>query len=40
MENEWVIGRRAVREALKAGRSMGKLLVAKGPARERVGWVL
>ncbi|EGK09709.1 23S rRNA (guanosine(2251)-2'-O)-methyltransferase RlmB [Kroppenstedtia eburnea] len=37
MENEWVIGRRAVMEALKAGRSMGKLLVAEGAGRGKGG---
>lgn len=37
MENEWVIGRQAVKEALGAGRNMGKLLVAEGSGKGKGG---
>lgn len=37
MENEWVIGRQAVREALEAGRSMGKLWIAEGAGKGKGG---
>ncbi|SDW89199.1 23S rRNA (guanosine2251-2'-O)-methyltransferase [Marininema mesophilum] len=33
MGNEWVIGRQAVKETLKAGRDMEKLLVAEGASK-------
>ncbi|PTX58157.1 23S rRNA (guanosine2251-2'-O)-methyltransferase [Melghirimyces profundicolus] len=37
MENEWLIGRQAIREAIRAGRNMEKLLVAEGAGRGRGG---
>ncbi|SDC77692.1 23S rRNA (guanosine2251-2'-O)-methyltransferase [Melghirimyces thermohalophilus] len=37
MENEWVIGRQGVREALGAGRQVAKLLVADGAGKGKGG---
>ena len=33
MNTEWIVGRRSVLEAMKAGRELEKLLVAEGAAK-------
>ncbi len=40
MNTEWIVGRRSVQEALKAGRELEKLLVAEGAAKGSVASLL